>query len=110
MVLLWFFLSCVQLQRADDQLAVMDMQLLNKGNMKRSALEQTHHHDGEFTELRELKDVITQLREQLQSSQSQIEELKKQNAGKSNDLNRHTIKFILFHIVLHCFMLFMMFY
>ncbi|XP_036450943.1 complement C1q-like protein 2 [Colossoma macropomum] len=85
-VLLWLFLSCVQLQRADDQLTVRDVQLLNKGNMERSALEKTHHYDDEFTELRELKDMVTQLREQLQSSQSQIEELRKQNAAINNRL------------------------
>ena len=48
LVLLWFCLSCVQLQRADDQLVVGD--------------------------------------EQIEFTQSQIEELKKPNTGKSNDL------------------------
>ncbi|XP_036417925.1 complement C1q-like protein 3 [Colossoma macropomum] len=80
-VLLWLFLSCVQLQRADDQLRARDVQLLNKANVERSVPDQTHEHHDMCTELRELKDMVTQLREQLQSSQSEIEELKKQNAA-----------------------------
>ncbi|XP_017581274.1 complement C1q-like protein 3 [Pygocentrus nattereri] len=55
LVLLWFFVSCVQLLRGDDQLAVEDQTCF----------------------FRELKDMVKQLK----YSQSQIDELKKQNAA-----------------------------
>ena len=83
MVLLWFCLSCVQLQRADDQLVVGDEQLLHNSHVDRSEPDQTNVQPDVWTELR---DMVVEQRELLQFYQSQIEELKKQNTGKSNDL------------------------
>ncbi|KAL7846385.1 hypothetical protein SRHO_G00213650 [Serrasalmus rhombeus] len=77
-VLLWFFMSRVQLQRADDQLAVRDVQLLHNSHVERSEPDQTNVQPDVWTELR---DMVVEHRELLKFYQSQIEELKKQNAA-----------------------------
>ncbi|XP_036450694.1 complement C1q-like protein 3 [Colossoma macropomum] len=70
-VFLFLFLSCVQLQRPDDQLVVGPMQLLDKSRVERS-------EPDVWTELRELRDMVVEQKVKLQS---QIEELQKQNAA-----------------------------
>ncbi|XP_036450693.1 uncharacterized protein LOC118824556 [Colossoma macropomum] len=79
-VLLWFCLSCVHLQRGDDQLAVEDVE--------RSGLNanQTSVQPDVWTELRDLRDMVVEQRVQLQLSQRQIEELKKETTGLNNRL------------------------
>ncbi|XP_036451790.1 complement C1q-like protein 2 [Colossoma macropomum] len=70
-VLLCFYLCCVQLQRADDQ-------LLHNSHVERSEPDQTNVQPDVRTELR---DVVVEQREQLEFTQSQIEQLKKQNTA-----------------------------
>ena len=90
-VVLWFCLSCVQLQRADDQLAVEDTQPgLNRLQSRVEGSElnpnQTCIQPDIGSELRELRDMVVEQRVQQQFSQGQIEELKQENTGKSRDL------------------------
>ncbi|KAL7846357.1 hypothetical protein SRHO_G00213370 [Serrasalmus rhombeus] len=83
-VLPWFCLSCVQLQRGDDQLTVGDAQsglnrLQNQSRAESSEL--NPNQPDVWTELRELRDMVVEQRVKLQFSQSQIEELKTENAA-----------------------------
>ncbi|XP_036417923.1 cerebellin-3-like [Colossoma macropomum] len=99
-VLLWVSLSCVQLQRGDDQRRVEDTQsglntLQNQSRVERSELNpnQTSIQPDVWTELRELRDMVVEQRVQLTSaqcqlqfSQGQIEELKKENTAMNKRL------------------------
>ncbi|KAL6472157.1 hypothetical protein MHYP_G00183450 [Metynnis hypsauchen] len=95
-VLLWFCLSCVQLQRGDDQLTVEDAQSGLKRLQNQSCVERSELNPNQpdvWTELRELRNMVVEQRVQLASAQyqlqfseSQIETLKTENAAMNNRL------------------------
>ncbi|XP_036451791.1 complement C1q-like protein 3 [Colossoma macropomum] len=78
-ILLWFCLSSVQLQRADDQLIMGDVQLLHNSHVERSKPDQTNVQPDVWTELR---DMVVEQRELLKFYQNQIEKLKKENTDR----------------------------
>ncbi|KAL7846358.1 hypothetical protein SRHO_G00213380 [Serrasalmus rhombeus] len=88
-VLLWFFLSCVQLQRADDQLAAGDVQPPNESLTEKSKPDQTSVQPEVWTELRELRDTVEELKKQnaalegrLVSAELGVEALREENANR----------------------------
>ncbi|XP_072515370.1 cerebellin 17 isoform X1 [Salminus brasiliensis] len=92
-VLLFFSLSCAELQRGDGQLSVEDLQsslnrLQNQSRAERPELltDQTTVQPDVWTELRELRNMVVDQRVQLASTQCQIEELKKENAAVKNHM------------------------
>ncbi|KAI4902022.1 hypothetical protein NFI96_023143, partial [Prochilodus magdalenae] len=90
-VLLWFCLSHVQLQKGDDQLPVEDAvqsrrdRLLNVSHVETSELNNSNQLDV-WAELRQLRDMVVEQRVLLQWSQSLTEELKKENAALNTRL------------------------
>ncbi|XP_036418578.1 uncharacterized protein LOC118802198 isoform X2 [Colossoma macropomum] len=89
-VLLLFFFCCVQLQRGDDQLVVGDVQLLNKSHVESSEPDQTSVHPDVWTELRELRNMVAELKKQntalegrVVSTEVGVEALREENAKRS---------------------------
>ncbi|XP_036418579.1 uncharacterized protein LOC118802198 isoform X3 [Colossoma macropomum] len=87
-VLLLFFFCCVQLQRGDDQLVVGDVQLLNKSHVESSEPDQTSVHPDVWTELRELRNMVAELKKQntalegrVVSTEVGVEALREENAS-----------------------------
>ncbi|KAI4902027.1 hypothetical protein NFI96_023142 [Prochilodus magdalenae] len=81
-VLLWFYLSYVQLQKGDDQLAVEEAMQSRLDRLQKESLVEGSDLPNMWAELRQLRDIVVEQKVLLQFSQSQIEELKKENAGR----------------------------